>query len=58
MERGMKMPSLETYVKIVNALNISSDILLADDIDNAYVAKASLLQERIELLPAERRIIL
>lgn len=54
----MKMPSLETYVKIVNALNISSDILLADDIDNAYVAKASLLQERIELLPAERRIIL
>lgn len=47
------MPSLETFFEIVNALNISSDIMLADDIDNAYIAKASLLQERIELLPAE-----
>lgn len=53
IERGMKMPSLENYVKLVNALDISSDILLTDEIKSAYKVKASLFGEKIELLPAE-----
>lgn len=53
IERGNKMPSLETYVKLANALNISSDVLLADDIVNAYSAKATVLQEQIEKLSSE-----
>ena len=30
IERGVKTPKLDTFVKIVNALNISSDALLQD----------------------------
>jgi transcriptional regulator with XRE-family HTH domain len=53
IERGIKMPSLENYVKLVNALNISSDILLAEEINNAYKAKSSLLEKKVESLPIE-----
>lgn len=58
IERGIKAPSLETYVKLVNALSISSDLLLADEIHNAYPARASVLQDKMESLPEEdkRRI--
>lgn len=33
IERGIKLPKLDTFVKIINALHISSDILLQDMIN-------------------------
>lgn len=30
VERGEKIPSLETFIKILNALEVSSDMILAD----------------------------
>ena len=30
VERGEKIPSLETFIKIVNALGVSSDMVLTD----------------------------
>ena len=31
IERGVKMPSLNTFIKLVNALNISADMLIYDE---------------------------
>ena len=30
IERGEKMPSLESFIKIVNALDVSADVILCD----------------------------
>ncbi|MBO5129873.1 MAG: helix-turn-helix transcriptional regulator [Oscillospiraceae bacterium] len=35
IERGVKTPKLDTFVRIVNALNLSSDALLQDGIEHA-----------------------
>lgn len=34
IERGIKLPSLDTFVKLANALKISTDSLLADSLNN------------------------
>lgn len=47
MERGEKTPSLESFINIVNALGVSSDLLLCDILDNGYQVKASLLSEKL-----------
>lgn len=55
IERGEKAVSLESFVKIANALEVSADILLGSVIRNGYKAKTSLLCEQINALPAEKR---
>ncbi|MBR1883550.1 MAG: helix-turn-helix transcriptional regulator [Clostridia bacterium] len=34
IERGIKLPSLETLIKLCNTLKLSLDYLLADSLDN------------------------
>lgn len=34
IERGQKLPSLETFLRIVNTLGISADVLLQDELDS------------------------
>lgn len=41
IERGINYPSLENFIKITNAIGISSDLLLCDVVNGAIVAKAS-----------------
>ena len=36
VERGEKIPSLETFIKIVNALGVSSDMVLTDVLETGY----------------------
>lgn len=55
VERGEKIPSLETFIGIVNALGVSADMILADVIDVGYTVKNSLLTEKMEKLSAEDR---
>lgn len=55
VERGEKIPSLETFIGIVNALGVSADMILADVIDVGYTVKNSLLAEKMEKLSAEDR---
>lgn len=55
IERGEKIPSLETFLVIINALGVSADMILADVIDNGYLVKDSLLAEKLEKLSAEDR---
>ena len=55
VERGEKIPSLETFIKIVNALGVSSDMVLTDVLKTGYTVKNSMLNEKLEKLAPEDR---
>lgn len=55
VERGEKIPSLETFISILNALEISADMVLADVLKQGYVVKNSLLDEDMKKLSQEER---
>ena len=55
IERGEKVPKLETFITIANVLGVSTDILLADVLDTRYDIKSSLMTEDIAKLPKNER---
>ncbi|MGN1112176.1 MAG: helix-turn-helix domain-containing protein [Acutalibacteraceae bacterium] len=55
VERGEKTPSLETFIALINVLEVSADVILADVLSNGYTVKNSLLNEKLSTLPAEER---
>lgn len=55
IERGEKIPSLETFINILNSLGVSADMVLSDVLDNGYTVKYSLLNEKLEKLVPEDR---
>lgn len=59
IERGTKIPRLDTFVAIANALEVSGDALLLDVVDHAAESQASDLPAALEGLPWEekRRIL-
>ena len=59
IERGTKIPRLDTFVAIANALEVSGDALLLDVVDHAAESQASDLSAALEGLPREekRRIL-
>lgn len=55
IERGEKIPKLETFITIANVLEVSADQLLADVLTTGYDIKSSALTEEIaKLTPVER----
>ena len=58
LERGEKIPALETLVNIANALKVSADMLLVDVIESGYEVKNSLLNEKLmQVIPEDREKI-
>ena len=55
IERGEKVPKLETFITIANVLGVSTDVLLADVLDTGYDIKSSLMTEDIAKLPKNER---
>lgn len=55
IERGEKIPSLETFINILNSLGVSAEMVLSDVLDNGYTVKDSLLNEKLEKLVPEDR---
>ena len=55
VERGEKTPSLETFLSIINALNISADMVLYEVLSTKYDIKTSLINEKLEELSANDR---
>ena len=59
IERGRNFPTFENFIKICNAINVSTDLLLSDVVNAAYTAKASELSARLEKLkPSDRQHIM
>ena len=44
-----------TFIKIVNALGVSSDMVLTDVLETGYTVKNSMLNEKLEKLVPEDR---
>ena len=59
IERGVKLPKLETLINIANVLDVSSDVLLQDVVNNQTKLVASEASELIKQLPREdqRRVL-
>ena len=55
IERGVKPPKLETFVKIANALEVSADILLQDVVDHSAEGVSNALSNEIMALPTDER---
>lgn len=55
LERGEKMPSLETFINILNALEVSADMVLCDVLVTGYKVKDSLLSEKLSKVSREER---
>lgn len=55
VERGEKVPSLETFIVILNALDVSADMVLADVVNTGYIVKNSMLNEKISKLSSDDR---
>ena len=55
IERGEKVPSLESFLCIANALEVSADMLLLDVLHTGYKVKHSLLTEQLEKLSPKDR---
>lgn len=55
IERGVKSPKLDTFIRIANALNVSADYLLFNDINNATEGVISELFESISKLPQKKK---
>lgn len=59
IERGVKVPNLDSFVAIANALEVSADALLIDVVDHAADSAASELSDLLAALPQkEKRKIL
>ena len=55
VERGEKIPALETFITILNVLEVSADVILADVLVTGYAVKDSLLAEKLTKLSKEER---
>lgn len=55
LERGEKLPSLETFINIANCLQVTSNELLADELVAGHQIKDSLLSEKLDGLAEEDR---
>lgn len=55
IERGVKPPKLDTFIKIANALGVSSDQLLQDEVNNAGEAVTTEISKLVQSLPKQNQ---
>lgn len=55
IERGEKLPSLETFIVILNQLGVTADCILHDVVQANYELKMSLLNEKLSVLSPDQR---
>lgn len=55
IERGEKIPKLETFIKIINALEISADVILQDVLISGYKVRMSRYFDQMEKLSNEKK---
>ena len=53
VERGERLPSLETFILLLNSIGASADVVLSEVLENGYEIKTSLLAEKLKTLDKE-----
>lgn len=56
LERNVKIPSLNTFIAITDALNISADALLSDSLASSAYTEYNRLSRTISELPLEEQL--
>lgn len=51
VERADKVPSLTTFIHILNALDVSADMVLSDVLNSKYKIRSSIILDKIGNLP-------
>ena len=56
LERGVKIPKLETFIRIVEVLDVSADVLIRDSVPSAsHVADDELSKKLSQLTPGQKK---
>lgn len=56
IERGIKMPSMNSFIKIIEALGVSADYVLRDEVTSGKVYIYDEIAEKLnDLTPAQRK---
>lgn len=53
VERGERIPSLETFISLLNAVGTSADIILGYILDSGYEVKTSTINDKLKTLSKE-----
>ena len=56
LERGVKIPKLETFIRIVEVLDVSADVLIRDSVPSAsHVVDDELNRKLSQLTPGQKK---
>ena len=55
VERAEKIPSLEAFISILNALEVSADMVMSDVLTQGYTVKNSMLNDKLSKLGKDER---
>ena len=58
IERGLKMPSMQVFIKLVEALDVSSDYLLRDSVSTRNLYGDKQIGTKLERLTPKQRVAL
>ena len=58
IERGLKLPSMQVFIKLIEVLNVSADYLLRDSVSTGQLFGDNAIGNKIEKLPPKQRIAL
>jgi transcriptional regulator with XRE-family HTH domain len=58
IERGLKMPSMQLFIKLVQTLDVSSDYLLRDSVSTGNLYGDNIIGRKLERLTPKQRVAL
>ncbi|MBQ7898715.1 MAG: helix-turn-helix transcriptional regulator [Bacteroidales bacterium] len=58
VERGERIPSLESLLKIINALEVSADEILCDVITHGFKVKTTILADKLDNVSPEKQALI
>ena len=58
IERGLKLPSMQVFIRLIETLNVSADYLLRDSISTGKLFGENAIGRKIEKLKPQQRIAL